>query len=145
VRVFHPARRDFHGDELVSWAEIAESNGTTVNPAMQLNALTHGYWFDPQPAVYGEAPAMGRVPQEVMPVLVSVLAEHTATVDRCWFAFWNGYGDTTSDIRSAPTFKAHLASTTSSPWGRQGGAVRTQRKRPLDIAIWLSYAENGGT
>jgi hypothetical protein len=105
VRVFHPARRHFHGDELVSWAEIAEANGTTVNPAMQLNALTRGHWFEPQPGVYDDPPALGSVPPEVMPALIGVLEQQTATADKCWFAFWNGYGDTTPDISSASTFK----------------------------------------
>jgi hypothetical protein len=105
VRVFHPARRGSHGDELVSWAEIAEANGTTVNPAMQLNALTGGYWFEPQPGVYGDVPALGTAPPEVMLPLIAVLADHTATASTCWFAFWNGYGGTTPDIRSASTFK----------------------------------------
>lgn len=106
VRVFHPAWRDPYGRQPVRWTEIAAVNGTTVHPAMQLNALAHDlrYLHDGQPGVYAIAPTEGSLPVEATTPLVEVLAAHTTTVERCWFAFWNGFGDTRADVRSAPTF-----------------------------------------
>jgi hypothetical protein len=107
VRVFHPAGRLVDGDQLpVRWAKIAAANGTRASAGMQLYALTRGieYECDPQPGVYDVAPQEGSLPSELVQPLVEVLARHTATPERCWFAVWNGFGAMREDIRSAPTF-----------------------------------------
>jgi hypothetical protein len=106
VRVFHPAWRDRQGRHPVRWAAIAEANGTTVNPAMQLHALAGDlrYLHEEQPGVYAQAPIEGSLPVESGRSLIAVLHMHTSTPDRCWFAFWNGFGGTRADVSSAPTF-----------------------------------------
>lgn len=109
VRVFHPARRRITGDELVQvrWADIATANGTHVNPAMQLNALTRSlkYQHQGQPGVYDVEPREGSLPTGLAMDLANVLARHTDAVDRCWFAVWNGFGATRDVVRSASTFR----------------------------------------
>lgn len=112
VRVFHPAYRvdrespdPWPNRTLVSWAEIAAANGTTAHAGMQLRALTASYAFiHEQPGVYDHPPCEGSLPEEVVPELVTVLARHTRTPDDCWFAVWNGFGDTRHDIQRAPVF-----------------------------------------
>lgn len=106
VRVFHPAWRDPDHRELVRWAEIAAANGTTVSPAMQLHALTRdlAHLHEGQPGVYAKAPSEGSLPVELVAPLIAALASHTTTAERCWFAFWDGFGATRVDIRRAPTF-----------------------------------------
>lgn len=107
VRLFHPARRLADGEEIpVRWAEIAAATGTRANPAMQLNALAGGRLFphEPLPGVYAYGPSEGSLPAELAGPLAEVLARHTMTAERCWFAVWDGFGATRNDIHSAPTF-----------------------------------------
>jgi hypothetical protein len=106
VRVFHPARRDPNGRQLVRWSEIAAANGTIANAAMQLHALTGDlrYLHNEQSGVYTQAPAEGSLPVELTQKLIDVLAQHTSSPERCWFAVWDGFGDTRPDISCAPTF-----------------------------------------
>jgi hypothetical protein len=113
ARVFHPAYRfDPHSPRWetrtpVRWEEIAAANGTHVHAGMQLCGLTGSQLFNnrPQPDVFDHAPSEGSLPGELAHPLAAVLARHTATPDRCWFAVWNGFGATQADVRSAPTFQ----------------------------------------
>ena len=111
VRVFHPAWRLGDGGELtipVRWADIGAANGTRTNPGMQLRALigalTYEHNLEPQPGLYDAGPQVGSLPVDQEGTLGAVLARHTATPERCWFAVWDGYGATRADVLSAPTF-----------------------------------------
>jgi hypothetical protein len=107
VRVFHPAYR-LAGDTLtpVRWEEIAAANGTRVHATMQLHAVARHlkYLHERQPGVYDAPPRAGTLPPDAAAPLAEVLARHTSTPARCWFAVWNGFGGTRADIRSASTF-----------------------------------------
>jgi hypothetical protein len=109
VRVFHPAYRGAGAESRpVSWAEIAAANGTHVHAGMQLGALTNNaYSYNhPQPGVFDRPPEVGSLPPELATPLAGVLARHTTTPERCWFAVWNGFGpDTRAEVRAAPTFQ----------------------------------------
>jgi hypothetical protein len=93
---------------LVRWEEVAAANGTVANPGMQVRALTRAETYDynlaPQPGVYDVGPEVGSLPADSARALAGVLARHTGTPERCWFAVWNGFGATRSDVRGAPTF-----------------------------------------
>jgi hypothetical protein len=107
LRIFHPAYRHEANVALpVRWAHIATANGTRAHAAMQLIPLTGGskFLYGSQPGVYDQAPRTGSLPSELIEPLADVLARHTSTPGRCWFAIWNGFGDMPSDVRSAPTF-----------------------------------------
>jgi hypothetical protein len=113
ARVFHPAYRfdpqapqPWETRTTVRWHEIAAANGTLVHAGMQLCGLTGSYQFQnrPQPGVFDYPPAEGSLSPELADPLAAVLARHTTTSDRCWFAAWNGFGATRADVRSAPTF-----------------------------------------
>jgi hypothetical protein len=111
VRIFHPARRQPPGSsELtpVNWHEIAAANGREAHAGMQLAGLTGTLASNEvgQPGVFDHPPAVGSLPTEQVVALARVLARHTATPDRCWFAIWEGFGDLHHEVRSAPTFSA---------------------------------------
>ena len=112
VRVFHPAyrRTPTGGLAPVSWRAIANANGREAHPSMQLIALTGNARLvdDGQPGVYDAPPREETLPPEVNRPLVDVLARHTTTPDRCWFAVWHGLGATRADVRQAPTFEVPL-------------------------------------
>jgi hypothetical protein len=96
ARVLHPAiRYDGDDDVEVSWAEIAEANGTAAHPLMQWPAITGGWEFvheDDQSPLWDDSPAEGHLPVSVASRLVTVLRRHTATPDDCWFGVWTGFG-----------------------------------------------------
>jgi len=93
-RIFHPAWR-WDPATRVSWREVAEANGRVAHRTMQWESITGALRFyhgDHQPGIWDHEPEEGSLPQELAPVLASLLAQHTATPDRCWFAVWEGFG-----------------------------------------------------
>jgi hypothetical protein len=109
IRIFHPAGRSA-GYELspVRWTEIAAANGSRVHAGMQLTSVTgtFGSYTDGQPGVFDVPPSIGSIPFELVTPLTAVLARHTESSERCWFAFWNGFGGLRHEIALAPTFEA---------------------------------------
>jgi hypothetical protein len=47
-------------------------------------------------------PAEGTLPLDTAIALADVLARHTATPDRCWFAVWEGFGALRPEWRTSP-------------------------------------------
>jgi hypothetical protein len=91
VRLFHPAHRQPLGSREpapVSWHEIATANGRDAHAGMQLAGLTGTVASNEvgQPGVFDHPPEVGSLPDEQAVALAPVLARHTATPDRCWFA-----------------------------------------------------------
>ena len=105
-RIFHPAWR-WEPDRRVPWRDVAQANGRVPHGAMQWPAITgslryiHGAH---QPGIWDHEPEEGSLPEELAPVLASVLARHTATPARCWFAVWEGYGCFAFGSEDAPAF-----------------------------------------
>jgi hypothetical protein len=96
VRVFHPA--DLR-ERPVTWAEIARANGRRVHPAMQFHALVPAGSVDeagnrraPQPDLWDDVPRSGSLDRDIVERLLPVLRARTKTPERCWFAFWDGWG-----------------------------------------------------
>jgi hypothetical protein len=129
ARIFHPAtRQDGHTQVPVTWREIADANLRVHHPEMQFGALvtrvgTKGglHDRDPQPGLFDAWPRTGSLPFELATVLVGLLADHTSTPERCWFAAWEGWGD--------PVFMTRLGSTepAQSP---PGTVIERPRQRP---------------
>jgi hypothetical protein len=96
ARVLHPAiRYDGDDDVEVSWAEVADANGTVAHPLMQWPAITGGWEFvheDDQSPLWDDSPAEGHLPVAVASRLVAVLRGHTSTPDDCWLGVWAGFG-----------------------------------------------------
>jgi hypothetical protein len=105
-RIFHPAWRSTPRTR-VSWRQVAQANGRVANRAMQWGSITGSERYVDsahQPGVWDDPPALGTLPKELTPVLALLLARHTATPRRCWFAVWEGYGCLASDARDTPFF-----------------------------------------
>jgi hypothetical protein len=108
VRVFHPAhRRGIDLNRPVRWSDVAAANHKEAHAGMQFDVLTESddlYKIAPQAGVFDAAPKVGSLPRGLIELLVPVLARHTTTPKRCWFAVWEGWGDIRADVASAPKF-----------------------------------------
>lgn len=107
ARVFHPAH---HGAKQVRWDQIARVNGKVAHPLMQFTRLI-GYpsryekaYCAAQPGLFDEAPEVGSLPAGTAALLAEVLARHTTTADRCWFAVWWGFADLDPAFDERPIF-----------------------------------------
>jgi hypothetical protein len=92
ARVFHPAVRYAGDDDVeVSWADVAERNGTVAHPLMQWDVVTHGP-VDSQPPLWDDGPSEGHLPVALAARVADVLARHTGTPGDCLFGRWDGFG-----------------------------------------------------
>jgi hypothetical protein len=113
VRLFHPAYRTVGEGSArrllpVRWSEIAAENGSRAHAGMQLAALTgsHASREAGQTGVFDVPPADGSLPPAAAAAVARVLARHTRTPKRVWFAVWEGFGDLPNEVRRAPAFTA---------------------------------------
>jgi hypothetical protein len=98
VRIFHPLSNPAHpGPDGTTWAELAAANGKRAHAGMQLNAIG----VDMGDLISW---ASGTLAPELASTLVTVLARHTRTPDRCYFAVWEGFGGLPKEVAAAPTF-----------------------------------------
>lgn len=110
ARIFHPASKGGEVRRVVGWKEVADSNRRTFHPGAQwpniaftdeirdINRLQ-----DPPPgAPWDRSPEEGSLDRNVARIIGYVLRQHTSTPDRCWFAFWEGWGALRADIADAP-------------------------------------------
>lgn len=107
VRVLHPATEQPSGRP-VRWAHVAEMNGRVAHALMQWHTVTGGWEFMHracQPGLWDHEPREGSLPTDVGAALAAVLAAHTSTPDRCWFAVWEGFGGLPEQVRAAPRFE----------------------------------------
>jgi hypothetical protein len=107
ARVFHPAR---NGDPEVPvrWRDVAQANGRTAHPMMQWPSITGSFRFyqrDHQPGLWDREPERGALPEDLVPMLIPVLARHTATPRGCFFAVWDGWGALEPGVADAPAFE----------------------------------------
>jgi hypothetical protein len=103
-RIFHPAWL-WEPTRRVLWRDVAHDNGRVAHRAMQWPSITGsvGYYHGAhQPGIWDHEPEEGSLPEELAPVLAPVLARHTATPERCWFAVWEGYGCLAFSPEDAP-------------------------------------------
>jgi hypothetical protein len=113
ARVLHPAYACTQdGDErTIRWSVIAEAKQRLVHPLVQFPHLVGTLRFENGPAApdcWDAPPAEGTMPHELAVLLGSILAEHTATPDRCWFAVWEGFAD--SLVRDLTHARVHVPS-----------------------------------
>lgn len=106
ARVFHPAWQ-WEARTRVRWRDVAHANGRIAHRAMQWPGITGSFRYyhgAHQPGIWDHEPLEGSLPEELAPVLVSVLAGHTMASDQCWFAVWDGYGCFQFSPQDAPAF-----------------------------------------
>jgi hypothetical protein len=92
----------------VRWSEIAAANGTRAHEGMQLAALTgtHPSVEAREAGAFDAPPNNGSLPRHMAAAVAPVLARHTTTPERVWFAVWEGFGDLPDEVRRAPAFTA---------------------------------------
>lgn len=100
ARIFHPAWIGREDGRHVSWREIAEANNKTPHPEMQFRALVPPGSFDHagnmrgcQPGLWTSPPSDGEIPDDIATELARVLSSFTSAPDKCYFAYWDGWGD----------------------------------------------------
>ena len=106
-RVFHPAgRASAGGDQVeVPWGEVAAANGRIAHAVMEWVALTGDWRFmteGGQPGVWDYPPSIGELPVRQEASLADILERFTTTPSECWFAVWEGYGDTPHSLWAVP-------------------------------------------
>lgn len=97
ARIFHPAIRHVGDVGLaVTWRDIAAANLRAYHPEMQFGALVAlvGTPTAPrsQAGLFDDWPRTGTLRLEDARALLDVLAQHTTSPARCWFAAWEGFG-----------------------------------------------------
>jgi hypothetical protein len=106
ARVCHPASRD-KGDDTaeVRWTEVARANGRVMHPAAEWGSITGSWEHLSQAPLWDHPPLTGELPSAVATRMAAVLAEHTGTPERCWFAVWEGFAGFAPEWESAPRFE----------------------------------------
>ncbi len=125
ARLFHPASiREAEGERSVSWAEVAVANARIVHPEMQWPNISghHHYSGASIDGLFDHEPD-DTLPADYAHALAEVLANHTTTPDRVWFAVWAGYGGLT--IHEGDTLAAQPLTRR-----RFGDGLRRLRSRP---------------
>jgi hypothetical protein len=92
VRILHPAES---ADEPARWSTVAAATGKVAHALMQFHTLVGvgPYESDVDSAAWtGTVPDQGDLEPESLAALLDVLARHTASLDKCWFGVWEGYG-----------------------------------------------------
>ena len=87
-RIFHPARQVWRADQLHywTWADIGRICDQRAHALMQWNGI-----YDPSKLLFTvEQPIEGCIPSQVSQPLRRLLTP--TNDDRCFFAFWIGYG-----------------------------------------------------
>ena len=103
ARVFHPAR--LAEAAVVRWASVAAAYGREFHPLAQFGALIGTADYHPvseHPEVWDEPPTAGSLDLDVARRLAGVLARHTTTAEKCWFAVWDGFGQLPLSWTSRP-------------------------------------------
>lgn len=103
IRVFHPAFLLDGAERSVCWSEVGAAIGTEMAPGIeffQLLGIEFTYNLRSHPGLFDRPPSVGSLPVELFGPLVKVLRRHTEAPDRCWFGFWEGWGDLRKDIRA---------------------------------------------
>jgi hypothetical protein len=98
ARILHPAYvRTQDGEErAIPWSMIAQAKKRVVHSLVQFPHLVGMLTFENGPPgedCWDVPPAQGTMPRELAALLCSILAEHSSTPDRCWFAVWDGFAD----------------------------------------------------
>ena len=96
VRVFHPVPAMASGlvakQEPVTWADVAARTGAVMHPLAQYDAIAGVPRSAKRERAGVGEPRTGHLEPDALNALCAVLARHTSTPERCWFALWEGYG-----------------------------------------------------
>lgn len=106
VRLLHPAyRQDKAGDcQPVFWSRIARAKGMVIHAEVQFESLVGQARLpeEGEPGLWDVEPSRGSLPRDLAAIVSPMLARHTDTADRCWFAVWDGWADLDEQASGAP-------------------------------------------
>jgi hypothetical protein len=83
---------------------LAARNGRIAHAEMQLHLISVAPGSDPEQDKPLRGVSVGSLPPEELTVLASLLARHTTTPGRAWFAVWEGY----AQLEGAPDARIEL-------------------------------------
>jgi hypothetical protein len=89
ARVFHPA---LLADKEVRWADVADANERAMHGGAEWGSLTGSRKLNGQEELWDREPNLGQLPARLARRLAEILAGHTSTPERCFFAVWEGWG-----------------------------------------------------
>ena len=89
IRLLHPLDDD---GVTRSWRDIAAEFGTRTHPLVQWVPLLGRRYNSNDVMWRNTSPEQGNLDPAVLQLLLGVLAQHTGTVDDCWFCVWDGWG-----------------------------------------------------
>ncbi len=91
ARIFHPL--DDAVDAL-RWSDVAATHGHRMHPGAQWEIISTDQPDLPLKSGRGfpGEPELGHLHQRALAALCHILAPHTTTAQRCWFALWEGRG-----------------------------------------------------
>ncbi|MEV4097454.1 hypothetical protein [Streptosporangium saharense] len=140
VRLFHPPLKAVDGvEQEISWREVALANGRVPHPGMQWPYVTGSWSFfnDEQPGVWNRPPEEGTLPLRQITRLAHLLAPHTTTPERCWFAVWEGFGDLNLPIEDEEIPRVEMPARSML---LLEGPLRAATTSFSDISWWGRYA-----
>ncbi|HEY5853459.1 MAG TPA: DUF2716 domain-containing protein [Aldersonia sp.] len=102
ARVLHPATLgiDTDAERPIRWSTIADANARVMHPLVEWDRIVPSN-ANGQPGLWDAGPAF-RAPVAVRRALAHILAHHTDTPQRCYYAIWEG-NTILDDLRSHPT------------------------------------------
>jgi hypothetical protein len=89
AKVLHPARGP--GNVRIRWSEVADWSGRVLDQDAWFEDLSVPIDADDRgPLPWEQEPPLGEIPEDLLAVLVELLARHTASTHG-WFCLWNGW------------------------------------------------------
>lgn len=96
ARILHPVpvprRAREQEEEFTTWAEVATRTRRTTHPLVQFVSIAGAKRSALRERAGVHEPRTGELEPMSLDRLCAVLAGHTTTSDRCWFALWEGHG-----------------------------------------------------
>lgn len=91
ARLFHPV--DDQPNNTKRWSDVARRNGRIAHPQMQFHLVSSPAGTPPSDTNHRTTSLRwGSLPRTELAALVGVLGRFTATLQDCWFAVWDGFG-----------------------------------------------------
>jgi hypothetical protein len=106
ARVYHPFREGHEREGRQRWADVAARTGRSFATPQDADDLAWGKGLDQWGRGLSQQAAVGEAPLAVVEPLLERVRVATTTPESCYFALWEGFGDSPVDPGLSP--KLHL-------------------------------------
>lgn len=89
ARIFHPLD---DGPDAQRWADVARLHSKTMHASAEWDRINDVPQALPGGRSFPGDPRIGSLDVQALSDLCTILAGHTGTPERCWFAVWEGWG-----------------------------------------------------